>query len=93
MRLLEKLQRDGINNYDQVLGYCKDHHIEPSFEAPHTKILLREEAADAGRVDILVYVLDATAEVPWTKIGAESTVSSNVVVAVNKMYTIYIRVD
>lgn len=73
MRLLEKSQSGEINKYDQVLAYYKDHHIELFFKAWHAKILLRGEAADARRVDILFYVLDATGEAQSRNIGAEGT--------------------
>lgn len=93
MRLLEILQRDGINKYDQIIAYCRSYDIEPSFEARHAKVLLREEAADAGIVDILVCVLDATVEALSTKIATEGLGARNVLIAVNKMYTVSMRVD
>jgi hypothetical protein len=90
MLLLEGLQRDGLNKYEQVLAYYKTNDIKPSFQARHAKILLQEAAVDAGRVDILVYVLDSSPKTPPAKISVEHTEASSVIVVVNKMYAIFI---
>jgi hypothetical protein len=90
MLLFEGLQRDGLNKYDQILAYCKTNHIKPSFQARHAEILLQEAAVDAGRVDIVVYVLDSSPKTPPAKISVEYIEASCVVIVVNKMYAILI---
>lgn len=86
----EELHRKGLNNYKHILAYCKGHHIQPSFETRNAKILLQEIAADAGTVDILIYVLDSSAEIPPTKTEVEYIKARNVIIVVNKMYTMSI---
>lgn len=72
MLLHERLQKGGLNKYEQVLTYYKTNHIEPSFQTRHASILLQKAAVDAGRVDILVYVLDSSPKTPPAKISADT---------------------
>ena len=85
MILLEKMRKAGIHKYDQVIGYCKEHAIKPSFEARHATVLFIEEATSANPPDYMIYVVDAaTKKPPIESVGHDARAASTIIV-VNKM--------
>lgn len=85
MVLLEKMREAEIYKYDQVIGFCKDHHIKPAFEAKHATVTFIEKAMDANQPDYLIYVVDASATTPNISLLGKKAQSACTIVVVNKM--------
>lgn len=85
MLLLEKMRKAGFHQYDQVIQYCNEHDIRPSFQARDATILFVDEAMKSDRPDYLIYMVDAAAEpAPICLLGNDAQ-AAKIIIAVNKM--------
>ena len=85
MLRLEELQKAGINSYDMVVRYHKEHCLKLYFETRHANIVVQEREV-AGVPDCVLYVGSAGTTPSPVELLGEVSGSTRVVYAINKMY-------
>ena len=79
------MEKAGVHNYGQVIEYCKEHGIKPSFEATDATVLFIEEVMKTDRPDYLIYMIDAVEQpAPIQLLGIDAK-AARIIVVVNKM--------